>query len=620
MNSGNILALRAADLNSGPRSISFRLFAIVFAGMMALSVAACGDGGLPEYDEDATFNGRPLSEYAAGLSDLNPQQRLLALRNVAQFGVNGLPVRDKVQQMAREDKDEAVRVVALAVLDEMQDPDLPDLFEGILKDPSYSQTPRTWHELALGVNKVFSAEEIDDLAASIVSSDQDHAEMLFNAQSGSPLELPLAKQLLGEDVNARSLQKLVALLPRLDLNKDEKVDFIVDNKDKFSGAAVALSGLRNIGGDKAFDAALDIVREDPNAPFQTVIGTISAFGTTVDRGKIITVLAELAAEPGRPENELQMALNSMSGQLVPPTAVGQGKTDDPTYADYTKVFATYVDAMGGLTKDPSAKTRALAALHLVQASGGAQRAVIDSEAPLTIVFGLLKTEPEEIVLGTIMQQLTTRLTNAVVPEGSPIPGQFAEAVYARPADDKWAYSVADGLVKAIDSWAMYQKLDRADMIRRVTDAGKANKGHPGNGRVFDWVLGLTGSRMTANLLKDDLTDIAGRVGALALDDGVSQGQIANLYAGANVGNLTIATQAPTDAIIAFMDPIVMHQGDKFLVQGANRFFDLILGTNIYYLRGNADRPKYKQWVEKVAKSGQKQIRAVAAKGLKQYGN
>lgn len=601
-----------------------RYLTAALAGAAALFLAACGEGGaLPDYDEDATYNGKTLSEYTPGLSDLNAQARMQALINVGRFGVNGLPAREKVQEMARGDKDPRVKIVALAILSEMQDPALKGMMKEFLADPAYATEPGMLGELATGAGDTFTPEELEEIYDDIADDNLDHAQMIYNAPNIRKSEVPLAKALMGRDVNQRTLNRILSSLPRLQMDENEKVAFVVDNADKLGDKTAALRALQALASDPAFDAALRIVKADKATPFQQKIQVIQSFGGTVDQVKVINVLAEFASDPSLSEQDFRAALAALSGKHISMSrvnAVRTGKTDDPQYAAFLAADEAFGAALIGLLKSDDATRRALAARELVIAAIGANRHVLDSETLLTPVLAHLGSENEEIVLGTITQQLVGRPSKVQVPEGSDLPAKIAAAVFSQPSDSEWAHAVSDGVLKMATIWFPYKKVDRLDMIRRVTDEAKNHPDHPGNPVVLEWIFAMTQHRQIAPEFGADILDVASRAGNLMLLSGVTQGHVHNWFQRSNVGNLTIATQAPsTDAIMAFMEPIVMSQDPKFLgSQGSKSMFDMILGTNIYYLRGHADQAKYIEWVRKVQAGGHNSLRPVATKGLKQF--
>jgi hypothetical protein len=620
----NLLA-RPAELESQYQNRMARFLIYIAIAVTTLFLVGCGEGGLPDYEKNATYNGRPLSEYTEGLSDLNPQRRLKALMDIGKFGVNGLPARKQIQKMVREDEDDKLKVAALGALLYMKDPAVPGLFAEVLADPDFLSSPRAWRDLVGGAGDVFSDEELQKQVKSIASKNLDHAEMLFSQSSGSKLETPFASILMTKKkASADTLQRIVAALPRLDLSEDEKITFILTRKDKFTNQSIALSGLQSIGGEKAFDAAMEIVRADSAVPFINRLSAITAFGRSVGASKVVDELARFAAEPDLSDAQVQQIFPSIGAQLNVLSgniAVRQRKVDDPAYATYAVAAKKYVDALAALTNNPKPTTRALAASFLLQAGlGTGTRPAIDPEITLGYVFDMLKSEGEEVVLGTITQQLVRPPTGVLLSDNTALAKKFAAAIYAKDADNQWAYAVGEGVIKAIDVWFVHSKFERAEMIRLVTEQAKANKGHPANARVFDWITAMTRNQMIVRTLSnDDIVAIAGGAGTLALDSALTQTHIEKFFSMANPGNLTIATQAPsTNAIVAFIDPMAMSQDQKFTGRNTQLVFNSILSTNIYYLRGNADQPKYIAWVRKIAQEGHQTLRPIAVKGLNQY--
>jgi hypothetical protein len=322
---------------------------IVFIAAAFVLLPGCGDGDLPEYDKDATYNGKPLSEYTPGLSDLNADQRARALYNITQFGVNALPAREQVRKMAREDPDERVRVAALATLHSMKDPKLPALFASILADPSYTQSAKTWRELIKGVDQVFSDAELAEQMAQIASNNPEHAETLFNAQSGSKLELPLARALLTREVGQRTLTKLMSVLPKTESSSDEKIDFIANNAGKLDNPAAALRALQDIGGDRALKAAMTLADQANALLFDWVIG--------ISRNKQIT--------KGLGDDMIEFA--QRAGRLILDESIDQAHVERffsrteliilATQAPSTDAIIAFVDPMA-MSQDPKFTGRA----------------------------------------------------------------------------------------------------------------------------------------------------------------------------------------------------------------------------------------------------------------------
>ncbi len=576
---------------------------------------------MPKYDKKATYNGQPLSYYTAGLSDLNPQRRIQSLRDVYKFGINGIPAREQIQTMALEDEDHTIRIYALSVLYNMKDPKISDLYEDILTNPEYSDQNKIWADLADGADEMLSEKRLEKVLKKIANQNQEHAEQLLNVSRNAKVRVPLANILLKKEVSGKTFATLMSLLPSLELGDSEKIEFISDNIEKLPNKNAALQAFSSIGGEAALDAVISVVRQDNTIPLQYGLSSITGLARDPETAaKALESLAEMTAEPGRPENDIQQFYAGMERVLdnARNTATSQAGSFDQ--ASYTQLADTYIGHLKDLTQNTSPQVRSLAALYLIQGAGSYKfKESIHPDKALPSVFKLLETDDEEIVLGTIMTQLQSQIASFVIEDSSQLERSITNAIYARDDSDKWFYAVADGLLKTTDSGMATTKLDGMSIIRLISDKAGENPGHATNNRVFDWLLTVGCNKRNNQVLGDDMIEVASRIGKLSLDTAITQQQLEKFFSGSgiNPSNLTLATQGHNNAAIqAFAEPMVMSRDPKFTGKSAIYVFKGILDTNIYYLRGDkAQQTEYADWVQTVADNGHPALRMIAINGL-----
>ncbi|GER08495.1 hypothetical protein JCM17843_28050 [Kordiimonadales bacterium JCM 17843] len=454
----------------------YLLWICVFLAL-GLSLSACGESGLPDYDENATYNGRTLSEVTPGLSDINPERRMLTLRDVAQFGVNALPAREKIRIMAQEDTDDRVKVGALATLHQMQDPQLPDLFSKLLSDPQYTAQSRTWQELVNRAPEVLGEEELEDFAAQVTKDNPEHAEMLFSLAVNTDAASAFGVALMDRDVSPSTTQKLMIVMPDMDLPDPRKIDWIKDHHMQMPNLRVALQTLQRMGGQEALDASLALLAEYPLASVADYRQTLRAFSGSMPPAQSIKIYGGLIEKTGQSEQDLQSLFGEMAGlvaRLKQSSAVVRNSAQgEQAQADYRQAQDAYHDMLQNLMAHDLPLVRALAAGSLIDAT---VQDPLEPRRLMTPAFQLLKNEEQEVVIGTIVQRLKGVLPRIDYNAHPDLVEALAESIYARPSEDKWAYAVADGVVKAFDSAMRSRRLPQELAIPNVVDQSLAHTG------------------------------------------------------------------------------------------------------------------------------------------------
>ncbi|GGO15327.1 hypothetical protein GCM10007972_23350 [Iodidimonas muriae] len=590
----------------------YLLWICVFLAL-GLSLSACGESGLPDYDENATYNGRTLSEVTPGLSDINPERRMLTLRDVAQFGVNALPAREKIRIMAQEDTDDRVKVGALATLHQMQDPQLPDLFSKLLSDPQYTAQSRTWQELVNRAPEVLGEEELEDFAAQVTKDNPEHAEMLFSLAVNTDAASAFGVALMDRDVSPSTTQKLMIVMPDMDLPDPRKIDWIKDHHMQMPNLRVALQTLQRMGGQEALDASLALLAEYPLASVADYRQTLRAFSGSMPPAQSIKIYGGLIEKTGQSEQDLQSLFGEMAGlvaRLKQSSAVVRNSAQgEQAQADYRQAQDAYHDMLQNLMAHDLPLVRALAAGSLIDAT---VQDPLEPRRLMTPAFQLLKNEEQEVVIGTIVQRLKGVLPRIDYNAHPDLVEALAESIYARPSEDKWAYAVADGVVKAFDSAMRSRRLPQELAIPNVVDQSLAHTGHMANSRVFDWLATWMVARNFSETLGDEATTVSENIGKLALDSSISQAQMETFFSRASIERLPIPER------IAFMDPIALSKDDKITGQWGTRFFQGALGSSIYNLRGHPEQDRYVAWVRKIAEKGHPTLQPIARQGLERF--
>lgn len=115
---------------------------------------------LPEHNPEARFEGKTALEYAEELSDLSGDIRARALVIIRQFGVDGLPARERVRELVESAQAEPeIRLLALGTLLNMQAPGAVDLAREKLADPGFVEGDAMWRDFVRGLR---DDEVIDD--------------------------------------------------------------------------------------------------------------------------------------------------------------------------------------------------------------------------------------------------------------------------------------------------------------------------------------------------------------------------------------------------------------------------------------------------------------------------
>lgn len=137
---------------------------------------------LPEHNPEARFEGKTALEYAAELSDLSTDIRGRALVMINQFGVDGLPAREKVRELVESTRAEPeIRLLALGTLLNMQAPGAVDLAREKLANPQFVEGDAMWRNFILGLrdDNVIDDQALRADVLQIARDDPQHAARLM---------------------------------------------------------------------------------------------------------------------------------------------------------------------------------------------------------------------------------------------------------------------------------------------------------------------------------------------------------------------------------------------------------------------------------------------------------
>ena len=515
---------------------------------------------LPDFDKDATYNGRTVTDCAAGLADMNPSVQMRALEEISNFGVNGLPVRQQVRAVAGGGNTDELRLAAYAVLFGMKDPEAPALARAALRNPDSFGTPASWGAFTSG-----AADEIDhtvliDDMKKLLTDNPEHAERLVAlcaggsggaaAFSGAPdVRDAAVKAAMGHEKSDATVAAIVNMLPQIDMDDSARVAYIDSNLARLADRSGAMQTLQRIGGDGAFAVALRIINSDERLTLQQKAATIAGFAG-VDPATIVTTLGGMAAEPGRGEQDLQVLTGAMT-QV--PTRLRQQNQE------YAGAAAAYTEALTALASSDNVPARGYAVLYLAQ---GAGNGLIEPMTALGPVFNALRTDDADQVLGTAAQQLGQNIGRMKDMNTEGLAPALAETMFARDADDEWAFSVADGLVQAADAAVRGRVFTYPEIIDAVNAQISAHPGHPADARVLDWYVAIAPNAVRS--LGDNVVPFASTIGNLLLDDSVDAAKVEQLVANTNIpGKLAIPGTPPNAAtVVAFMEPLLMTGGPR----------------------------------------------------------
>ena len=602
------------------------------------SSSASSSKAMPKIDKGATYNGRTVDEYAVGLNDLNPQVRLQALRDIAKFGVNGLAVRDQIRKIVLEDPDHSLRIGALGGLVRMQDPKAGDLYVEVLGNPEYTNSDQMWYELTRGAKEALPGDRLEKELRKIAENNQEHAERLLNLRTKTAIHLPLSKVLMDKQISGRSMNVIMAYLPQMDISEKDKINFIKKNIDSMPSKTAAIQAIAAIPGELALETTLSMIRDDSSIPLTDALNVLYS-KSAEDMPRIMKFMADLSEVPGRSHQELQLIYQKMSAiidQFKYRAPASEGETDP-----FVEGLNLYFSELGELTKHSSADVRSASAMHILNRMKGYNYGgnisfleTFDLEAILQPLFDILSNESEEIVIGTVLSQLEKIIAifpmdpnwQVNKPKGTNVyydwlEKKIADSVYVRNSNDKWAYAVADGLLKAADKGMLHGRLYWANTIPLVYEKSESNSGHIANARVFDWLIAITFKRNLDQLLgsQEKADEMFATLGRLAMEPNVSQTQVEALFNNREFAARAITFSGNnTDTIIGILNPIVMSQNAKFASPIVQANLKTALSSNIHYMRGNPDQAKYIEWVRQVAAKGSPALRPIAAEGLQRF--
>ncbi len=153
------------------------------------SVSAAQARDLPDYDPEATNDGRTAEEIAQDLRETNAYRQNKALEELIGMGVDALPAREGVRYVAEHAGGPAMsdtltdkhRLQALSTLYAMQAPEAVDLLREKILDPEYLTRDASYVKLIEAMNQVGVDHEtqISDLS-SIIDTHPDHVRRLVS--------------------------------------------------------------------------------------------------------------------------------------------------------------------------------------------------------------------------------------------------------------------------------------------------------------------------------------------------------------------------------------------------------------------------------------------------------
>ncbi|GHE20747.1 hypothetical protein [Halomonas urumqiensis] len=225
---------------------------------------------VPEHDDAATYRGKTALEHAELLMADAFTQRLMGLERIGAMGVDGLPARDLVRRVFRQDgsdemtarQADQLRLAALNTLYMIRAPEAEALLRQAILDPGFSDNPRTQRELMLGAVAAGLDEQTlsQDLLA-LADSKPEHASrlMVTDALPDSVLS-PLAEALFHTEHDEDATRFFLARMDDLEFVDDATwLDYVREHADLATqNRAEVQAALAQIGTQDALELALAI--------------------------------------------------------------------------------------------------------------------------------------------------------------------------------------------------------------------------------------------------------------------------------------------------------------------------------------------------------------------------
>jgi len=510
-------------------------------------------GPAPDFDPDARYNGKTLDEYASGLEDLNPSVREQALEDIANFGANAYPLRDRMRTMAAQDTEDELRADAVGALFRMEDPGAEAFVLERLGDPEAMQTDRGWRLLLRVASEEIEPDRLASEGRAIAESDTAHAERLLGVGGPAPFRAGLATTLMQQEHSDGAVAPIFQMLPELDITPGER-----------------------IGDTGAFAVAMRILDESDPGLRQRLGYIVSFPGDDVSGAQKIDAIGAWMEGAGEPE--AQQLFGAME-------QVAQSAGDGAAWSRFEGILgASATDA----SADP--RIRALAMIYLCEGVGAGAM----SAGALDPVFDAIETSPEEIILGTALGELQKAVARAPEPVVEGLPVRLVEAMYVRPADDGWSHAVADGLLDCLSSGISRLDMDSAiDALHAELDA---HPGHPVNFQVLQWTVQQGASLRRAGADMPQAGRLAGR---LLVDGSIGPAEAGWLYNSANLSSYNNTSVAEIDTIMAHYTPILMTaelpEGQYY-----RQMHETAIGT-LYHLKREPEKAqRVLEWAERMA--------------------
>lgn len=540
----------------------------------------------PKVDPEARYNGKTLDEYTAGLKDLNPAQRKRALQNILKFGPNAYPLKEQMQIMAVEDGEDELRAGAIVALYEMEDPDADQFVLERLRDPKAFQNSRGWVMFLQVAAKEIEAETLAGEASGLASTDMPHAEMLFavtNSGGFGPFNTALSKAIVKHEHSDASVAILMPMLSRLELSPGEQVAYITENYKRLPNPRQAITALQAVGDEAAFDAAMTILAET-ESDLRTRILAVSGFpADKIPGSKKMAVIAGYFDGAGEPE--VQQIFSNLQ-------SLRKSNADEASAERYQAIL---VESASASTTDLN--RRGLAILYLCDAVAAGD---IGSDG-LEPVFSALESDPEEVILGTAIQQLQKMIPRAPAEVAGVLPTRMAKTMYARDSSDKWSGAVAQGMLDGFR--AGLGKLGGKATIHALATEVDAHPGSPVNFQVLQWLVPLGRQLMKTDA---DMVEAGALAGRLIVDGSMGPAQAEWVYSKTNLSAFNNTSIASIDTIIAFFEPILMTEE-----LADHQYFKTLHGTAIqtlFHVRGTADGEKFLEFAKRMANEAPPSVR------------
>lgn len=307
---------------------------------------------VPEHDDEATYRGKTALEHAELLLADAFTQRLMGLERIGAMGVDGLPARDLVRRVFRQDgsdertarQADQLRLAALNTLYMIRAPEAEALLRQAILDPTFSDNSRTHRDLILGAVAAGLDEQTlsQDLLA-LADSEPEHASRLMVTDTLPDSVLsPLAKALFHTEHDEDATRFFLARMDDLEFVDDATwLDYVREHAGLATqNRADVQAALAEIGTQDALELALSI---DESPAQRGELFDRFARGPLGPEPVFARLLAALRDEITQQETaRLANRMEQLARELATGAAFGSSVLAEPALTGFTDAMAELI--------------------------------------------------------------------------------------------------------------------------------------------------------------------------------------------------------------------------------------------------------------------------------------